>query len=87
MVADADLFQDPDCFRPERYLESPFGTKLGADTRGFRDTFPFGAGRVSLNGNQSYSVAHEIWQRLCPGEQMASRTIVRVCVLQFISSY
>ncbi|KDQ30520.1 hypothetical protein PLEOSDRAFT_1101510 [Pleurotus ostreatus PC15] len=43
-----ELFDDPESFKPERYLLSEFGTKPGADTEGLRDSLPFGAGRVSV---------------------------------------
>lgn len=43
-----ELYDDPDLFRPERYLESKHGTKPGADTTFFRDNFAFGAGRVGI---------------------------------------
>lgn len=43
-----ELYDDPELFRPERYLESKHGTKPGADTKFFRDNFAFGAGRVSF---------------------------------------
>ena len=42
-----ELYDCPDVFRPERYLESKHGTKPGVDTDMFRDNFMFGAGRVS----------------------------------------
>lgn len=42
-----ELFDDPESFKPERYILSEFGTKPGADTEGLRDNLPFGAGRVS----------------------------------------
>lgn len=43
-----ELYDAPDVFRPERYLESKHGTKPGVDTELFRDNFAFGAGRVSV---------------------------------------
>ncbi|KAL4259996.1 cytochrome P450 family protein [Pleurotus pulmonarius] len=42
---DPEFFDDPESFNPERYILSEFGTKVGADTEGFRDSLPFGAGR------------------------------------------
>ena len=41
-----DYFDDPESFRPERYLESQYGTKPGVDTSDFRNNILFGAGRV-----------------------------------------
>jgi len=43
-----DYFDEPEIFKPERYLNSQHGTKEGVNTTGFRDNLPFGAGRVSL---------------------------------------
>ena len=45
-MAHLEFFDDPDSFKPERYLLSEFGTKPGASTEGLRDSLPFGAGRV-----------------------------------------
>lgn len=45
MFHDPELFDDPESFKPERYILSEFGTKPGADTEGLRDNLPFGAGR------------------------------------------
>nr|A0A6S6QP77.1 RecName: Full=Cytochrome P450 monooxygenase ple6; AltName: Full=Pleuromutilin biosynthesis cluster protein 6 [Rhodocybe pseudopiperita]BCI98774.1 putative cytochrome P450 [Rhodocybe pseudopiperita] len=42
---DPKVFDAPDEFRPERYMESEFGTKPGVDLTGYRHTFTFGAGR------------------------------------------
>lgn len=41
------MFDDPDVFRPERFLDSQYGTKAGADVSDYRDNFSFGSGRVS----------------------------------------
>lgn len=43
-----ELFEDPSVFNPERYLNSEFGVKEGANVNGLRDNLPFGAGRVSV---------------------------------------
>lgn len=37
---------------PERFLESEFGTKAGADTTARRNDFAFGAGRVGAEHQQ-----------------------------------
>jgi cytochrome P450 len=42
-----DIFEEPEVFRPERFMLSEHGTRPGMDT-GFRDNFLFGAGRVSV---------------------------------------
>ncbi|KAJ7845273.1 cytochrome P450 [Mycena olivaceomarginata] len=39
-----DIFEEPEVFRPERFMLSEHGTRPGMDT-GFRDNFLFGAGR------------------------------------------
>jgi hypothetical protein len=48
---DPDVFDEPESFKPERYLSSEYGTKNGVDASAFRHTLPFGAGRVSLKVN------------------------------------
>ncbi|KDQ30525.1 hypothetical protein PLEOSDRAFT_1101514 [Pleurotus ostreatus PC15] len=42
---DPELFDDPESFKPERYVLTEFGTKPGANAEGLRDNLPFGAGR------------------------------------------
>ncbi|KAJ7336385.1 cytochrome P450 [Mycena albidolilacea] len=39
-----DIYEDPEVFNPERYMQSEHGTRPGMDTD-FRDNFLFGAGR------------------------------------------
>ena len=43
-----DLYDEPNTFRPERYLSSEFGAKPGADITGLRPDLHFGSGRVRL---------------------------------------
>jgi cytochrome P450 len=43
-----DYFDEPEAFKPERYLNNSYGTKTGVNTAGFRDNLHFGAGRVYL---------------------------------------
>ena len=45
---DEDLYDEPNTFRPKRYLDSEFGTKPGADITGIRSDLHFGSGRVRL---------------------------------------
>ncbi|KAK7032159.1 hypothetical protein VNI00_013333 [Paramarasmius palmivorus] len=40
-----DYFENPEAFTPERYLNSEFGTKPGADVSAFRNNVAFGYGR------------------------------------------
>ncbi|KAK7461952.1 hypothetical protein VKT23_008385 [Stygiomarasmius scandens] len=42
---DPDLFDDPEMFKPERYLDSEYGVKPGVDDKDFRHTLIFGYGR------------------------------------------
>ncbi|KAF4572661.1 hypothetical protein EYR36_007171 [Pleurotus pulmonarius] len=50
-----EFFEDPDSFKPERYLLSEFGTKPGASIEGLRDSLPFGAGRRICPGAEMAS--------------------------------
>ncbi|KAL0953162.1 hypothetical protein HGRIS_004424 [Hohenbuehelia grisea] len=47
---DPELFDEPEIFKPERYLDSPFGVKPGVDTSSFKANFVFGAGRRTCPG-------------------------------------
>ncbi|KAK7687147.1 hypothetical protein QCA50_009650 [Cerrena zonata] len=56
---DAELFEDPERFWPDRFMQSEYGTKHGADTTGCRETpFSFGGGR-----------------RICPGLNLANNSV------------
>lgn len=49
---DEEAFEKPEVFMPERFLESEFGTKPGADNTARRNDFAFGAGRRVCPGIQ-----------------------------------
>lgn len=44
-----DKFDDPETFKPERYLATKYGTKTDEDGADFRDNMHFGSGRVRLS--------------------------------------
>ena len=44
---DEEAFDEPEAFKPGRYLLTPHGTKPGYDDSAFRSTLMFGGGRVS----------------------------------------
>lgn len=48
MLHDPEVYDEPDAFKPERFLTSEFGTKPGADLAGRRNDLHFGGGRVSV---------------------------------------
>ncbi|KAF8813990.1 putative cytochrome P450 monooxygenase [Phlegmacium glaucopus] len=52
IMHDPDIFEEPETFRPERFLKNSFGTKPGADITNFRDNFGFGAGRRICPGER-----------------------------------
>lgn len=45
MLHDPDAYEDPDTFRPERFMSSKFGTKDGVSDEGRREDLHFGGGR------------------------------------------
>lgn len=49
---------------PERFLESEFGTKPGADNTARRNDFAFGAGRVSTHSGMGYVDRRKLTTRL-----------------------
>ncbi|KAF5367006.1 hypothetical protein D9758_003848 [Tetrapyrgos nigripes] len=42
---DPDVYEDPETFNPDRYLQNEFGAKPGVDTSEFRNNIIFGSGR------------------------------------------
>ena len=55
-----DLFEKPNTFMPERFLESEFGTKPGVDSTGLRPDFHFGSGRVRSLRMTTISIANPL---------------------------
>ncbi|KAF9024672.1 cytochrome P450 [Hymenopellis radicata] len=57
---DPKAFDEPETFKPERYLRSPYGTKDGFDYADFRNNFQFGGGRRicpgQVLGNNSIAI-------------------------------
>jgi cytochrome P450 len=47
---DPESFDEPEMFRPERYVQNEFGLKAGVDESVWRNTFTFGAGRRICQG-------------------------------------
>ncbi|KAF9047034.1 cytochrome P450 [Hymenopellis radicata] len=64
---DPDFYDAPEEFRPERYLLTPNGTKVGVDGSDYRSTLSFGAGRRMCPGYQfannltALAVMHLLW--------------------------
>ena len=50
-----DYFDQPEIFKPERYLDNQYGTKEGVNLTGLRDNLLFGAGRVGLSVCQTHT--------------------------------
>jgi cytochrome P450 len=52
IMHDPTLFEEPENFRPERFLKTKYGTKPGVDVSNFRGNFFFGAGRRICPGEK-----------------------------------
>lgn len=94
---DPDFFDSPETFRPERYLDNPFGTKAGADLSEFRENFLFGGGRRICPGETmgsrtiALNVMNLLWgfNVVQPDKKLANMDLDRyakVCLL-FIPLY
>ncbi|KAK7438476.1 hypothetical protein VKT23_018091 [Stygiomarasmius scandens] len=57
---DPEIFDHPDQFWPERYLQTKYGTKKGVDDSHFRDSIIFGAGRRICPGMHIGNLSLEI---------------------------
>jgi cytochrome P450 len=67
ILHDEEIFDQPDEYIPERYLNNKFGTRHDIseeDAEHRRQTYAFGAGR-----------------RACPGQHMAENALVRIIPL------
>ncbi|KAG1894635.1 cytochrome P450, partial [Suillus fuscotomentosus] len=62
-----EVFDEPEVFRPERFLLSEHGTKPGVDSKDWRASIPFGSGRrlcpgINLvNTNLAFTIATLVW--------------------------
>jgi cytochrome P450 len=57
---DSKFYDNPDCFVPERYLQSSLGIKEGAPTQNRKALYTFGFGRRECPGREFYFQQMEI---------------------------
>ncbi|KAG1869384.1 cytochrome P450, partial [Suillus subalutaceus] len=63
----SEVFDEPEVFRPERFLLSEHGTKPGVDSKDWRASIPFGSGRRLcpemnlVNTNLAFTIATLVW--------------------------
>ncbi|KAG1873184.1 cytochrome P450 [Suillus subluteus] len=68
ILHDPEVFDEPEVFRPERFLLSEHGTKPGLDSKDWRASIPFGSGRRLCPGMnlvntnlQAFTIATLVW--------------------------
>lgn len=67
MMQDPEVFDEPNAFRPERFLLTEHGTKQGVDASDWRTSIPFGSGKRLCPGmhfaltNLTFTIATLVW--------------------------
>ena len=79
MFHDPDVYDNPEDFWPDRFIQSKYGTKKGKeDDLGRRNTYHFGSGRVSACTYPSSEFVDNVenQQRMCAGMNLAGYSSV-----------